>query len=72
MSDCIDPAVSAQVRPIIQSPTGPSYRNEWLEKPGQVRIFQQHDGEARAMVLIELLSKPQSISVNLHDLRPAG
>jgi transcriptional antiterminator RfaH len=35
-------------------------------------IFQQHDGEARAMVLIELLSKPQSIAVNLHDLRPAG
>jgi hypothetical protein len=22
---------------IIQNPTGPSYRNEWLEKPGQVR-----------------------------------
>ncbi len=35
-------------------------------------IFQQHDGEARALVLIELLSKPQSIAVSLHDLRPAG
>jgi transcriptional antiterminator RfaH len=34
-------------------------------------IFQQHDCEARAIVLIELLSKPQSIAVNLHDLRPA-
>lgn len=35
-------------------------------------IFQQHDGEARALVLIELLSQPQSIAVSLHDLRPAG
>jgi transcriptional antiterminator RfaH len=35
-------------------------------------IFQQHDGEARAMVLIELLSKPQAIAVNLGDLRPVG
>jgi transcriptional antiterminator RfaH len=35
-------------------------------------IFQQHDGEARAMVLFELLRKPQSIAVNLHDLRPAS
>jgi hypothetical protein len=34
-------------------------------------IFQQHDGEARALVLIELLSKPQSIAVNLQDLRLA-
>lgn len=33
-------------------------------------IFQQHDGEARAMVLIELLSKPQVVAVNLGDLRP--
>ena len=35
-------------------------------------IFQHHDGEARAMVLIELLSKPQVIAVNLGDLRPVG
>jgi len=35
-------------------------------------IFEQHDGEARAMVLIELLSKPQSIAVNLQDVRPVG
>jgi transcriptional antiterminator RfaH len=35
-------------------------------------IFQQHDGEARAMVLIELLSNPQAIAVNLGDLRPVG
>ncbi len=35
-------------------------------------IFQQRDGEARAMVLIELLSKPHSITVSLGDLRPAA
>jgi transcriptional antiterminator RfaH len=35
-------------------------------------IFQQHDGETRAMVLIELLSKPQAIAVNSGDLRPVG
>jgi transcriptional antiterminator RfaH len=35
-------------------------------------IFQQHDGEARAMILIELLSKSQSIAVNLSDRRPGG
>ena len=33
-------------------------------------IYQQHDGEARAMVLIELLSQPQSIQIELQALRP--
>ena len=33
-------------------------------------IDQQHDGEARAMVLIELLSQPQSIQIELQALRP--
>lgn len=33
-------------------------------------IYQQHDGEARAMVLIELLSQPQTIHVELQALRP--
>ncbi len=35
-------------------------------------IFQQHDGEARAMVLIELLSKPQVLAVELAQLLPAS
>lgn len=34
-------------------------------------IFQSHDGEARAMVLIELLSKPQTLAVELAQLLPA-
>jgi len=33
-------------------------------------IYQQHDGEARAMVLIELLSQPQTIQIELQALRP--
>jgi transcriptional antiterminator RfaH len=33
-------------------------------------IYQQHDGEARAMVLIELLSQPQTIQTELQALRP--
>ena len=33
-------------------------------------IYQQHDGEARAMVLIELLSQPQTIQAELQALRP--
>ncbi len=33
-------------------------------------IFQQRDGELRAMVLIDLLSKPQTIATDLQDLRP--
>jgi transcriptional antiterminator RfaH len=33
-------------------------------------IYQQHDGEARAMVLIELLSQPQTIHTELQALRP--
>lgn len=34
-------------------------------------IFRQHDGEARAMVLIDLLSKPQTLAVELAQLQPA-
>ena len=33
-------------------------------------IFQQRDGELRAMVLIELLSQPHTIATALQDLRP--
>ena len=35
-------------------------------------IFQQRDGELRAMVLIELLSRPQTIATALQDLRPVA
>lgn len=35
-------------------------------------IFQSHDGESRAMVLIELLSKPQALAVELAQLMPAA
>jgi transcriptional antiterminator RfaH len=35
-------------------------------------IYQQHDGEARAMVLIELLSQPQTIQTELQALRPVA
>jgi transcriptional antiterminator RfaH len=33
-------------------------------------ILQQRDGELRAMVLIELINQPQSVSAHLEDLRP--
>jgi len=33
-------------------------------------ILQQRDGELRAMVLIELISQPQQVSIAIHDLRP--
>ena len=35
-------------------------------------IYQQHDGEARAMVLIELLSQSQTIQTELQALRPVA
>ena len=33
-------------------------------------VFKQHDGEMRAMVLIELMSQPQLIKVDTHTLVP--
>jgi transcription antitermination factor NusG len=34
-------------------------------------LFQAPDGEARAMVFINLLSRPQVVSVELNQLAPA-
>ena len=33
-------------------------------------ILQQRDGELRALVLIELINQPQSVTARLEDLRP--
>ena len=33
-------------------------------------IFQQHDGEARAMVLIEIMSRPHQLTVDLSSVIP--
>ena len=37
---------------------------------GLAGILQQRDGELRALVLIELISQPQSVTARLEDLRP--
>jgi hypothetical protein len=34
-------------------------------------LFQAPDGEARAMIFINLLSRPQVVSVELNQLAPA-
>ena len=38
---------------------------------GMRGIFQQHDGEARAMVLIEIMSRPQKVTTDVACLIPA-
>ena len=35
-------------------------------------IYQQPDGDLRAMVLIELMSQPQRVVTDVHSLRPAS
>jgi len=39
---------------------------------GLEAIFQTHDGEARSIILLELLGKPQQISINKDHIWPAS
>jgi transcriptional antiterminator RfaH len=39
---------------------------------GMRGIFQQHDGDARAMILIEIMSRPQLLSVELSTVIPVS
>ncbi|MFN6100280.1 MAG: transcription/translation regulatory transformer protein RfaH [Burkholderiales bacterium] len=64
--------------------TVPQRAPERLFQPGQTikivsgplkgieGIFQQADGEHRAMVLIDLLNKQHRVTTQMHDLRPAS
>ncbi len=39
---------------------------------GMSGIFQQHDGDARAMVLIEIMSRPHKLNVELSSIIPVS